>query len=806
MKMSKNIENIASNVVQSAESAVEIFNKEPTDDLLQNIFSKIQQRIDRLSSWEKDKKCETAEQILSHIEHPQMVLNAIKSVDDEDLKKYLLLGLSANKDVSQETATEIYNIVTHQNKEDHANDSALKDNEDKKDDWDDWDEDEDDNDYGDENNDKKDEITTRICKNLLLNKNLNDTQYAQILYNFHDFNDNVDQLWQVVKERPTIPGASDLLYYIKQTNDWNEQYRLISNAANIVINIQNPKQSEINGFIETVKNTYLDRGNTKLINAAIKAKPTKTTFKKAIAATQYLNSDDTSEIFECILEHDHSPQMITKILSEIKKFEPFEQSENMNGFSWALKKILDYDTSKPTQKLVLKIAKEKKLDIYGHKSFVQPQMLDLLEKVNTAVKSNDETILKKLKKLGDKQVYRIDHEAMNFLVNNFTEENLQKVNNLRALWGLKCVVSEESLTEKNLRDIRRMEFSQTVSETKVDNPHYSHTYSQAYQNFIPDYNVDYISEDYKDVLKESNAVSLLNEHGFSSFTKQLPEVLAEQHVPPQLVQQLCIKDLQHLLIEYHADDINNRDRREIFNLSEVGIRHEADSVRETFWQEVVKDKKLIEFMSKDLKKKGIPTGEINQLWENAERYGYPNAYDHDRDKKVTSVFLQVHHRKALKDGGTNTPDNFIIVVNMSGKLNSHDPLHEWDNPLVHLYKHENAQADGVIISQKKTGKDDVEVRLNTVFIADEENMKNKNSERVLYYGGIDSSAMYVGDVNRSVRSAINKISKVYDKLAEKYQKQQPTSQTEKTVLNSQNPQEISKPQHSLRRTREVYGE
>ena len=55
---------------------------------------------------------------------------------------------------------------------------------------------------------------------------------------------------------------------------------------------------------------------------------------------------------------------------------------------------------------------------------------------------------------------------------------------------------------------------------------------------------------------------------------------------------------------------------------------------------------------------------------------------------------------------------------MPGVVDSHSPLHEYDNPLIHLYKHKEVGKDGIIISDKKRSKDDIEIRLNTVFVAD----------------------------------------------------------------------------------------
>lgn len=464
-----------------------------------------------------------------------------------------------------------------------------------------------------------------------------------------------------------------------------------------------------------------------------------------------------------ILDKNPSTETITTVIKTLSNLD--KKKYYRDDISEVFIKIIDEHPERVEQ--IRTLAQKNGFDgVFAHKIFSEPKMLKMLKTLDTASKNNDKKALNKFKaklaKMSEKEIFQIDHAAMAWLVNNFTQENFEKVNNLRAFWGLKVVISEESLIDKNLRDIRRMEFSHNVSETEQDNPHYEHTYSNTYKNFVPDHNESFEKKEYTDALASSPAVKMLKEHGFSSFVKQLPNVLQNAHVPPSLVPKLYVKDFQHLLIEHHSHDISNRWQRSIFNLDEVGITHEADEVRSTFWKEVVKDKDLIKFISNDLKKKGIDQNTIKQMWEDAKEYGNPNC-------NVRSVFFNVHHRVALKDGGTNTPDNFVIVTRMPGVVDSHSPLHEYDNPLIHLYKHKEVGKDGVIISDKKRGKEDVEIRLNTVFVADEENIRKNINKKVLYYGGPHASS-YIGKVHQAVRSALNNIDKIYQKISDKVRK------------------------------------
>ena len=511
-----------------------------------------------------------------------------------------------------------------------------------------------------------------------------------------------------------------------------------------------------------------------------------------------------------ILDNDSSVETLTTVIKTLSNLGNKEYYRD--DISEVFIKIIDEHPERVDQ--IRTLAQKNGFDgVFAHKMFSEPKMLKMLETVNTALKNNDKKALNKfrakLAKMSDKEIFQIDHAAMEFLVNNFTQENFDKVNNLRAFWGLKTVISEESLTEKNLRDIRRMEFSHSVSETDESNPHYSHTYSDAYKDFVPDYTQSFEREEYNDVIASSPAAQMLKEHGFSSFVQQLPDVFEKAHVPPSLVPKLCVKDMQHLLIEYHSDEISNRERRSIFDLNEVDIQHEAYEVRATFWKEVVKDKDLIKFISNDLKKKGIDKYNIEKMWQDARECGNPNA-------NVRSVFFNVHHRVALKDGGTNTPDNFVIVIRMPGVVDSHSPLHEYDNPLIHLYKHKDVGEDGVIISDKKRSKKDVEIRLNTVFVADEENMHKNINKKVLYYGGPHSSS-YIGKVHQTVRLALNNIDRIYQKISEKvknkklHKKKQPvdsqkTSSDTKAISQGKNDIVSIKPVRQARKARKATGE
>ena len=101
--------------------------------------------------------------------------------------------------------------------------------------------------------------------------------------------------------------------------------------------------------------------------------------------------------------------------------------------------------------------------------------------------------------------------------------------------------------------------------------------------------------------------------------------------------------MQHLLIEHHSDYISNRWKRSIFDLEEVDIYHKADEVRATFWQEVVKDKDLIKFISNDLKKKGaIFIEDLNEVPAGAtlifSAHGVPQSVQEEAERRGFRIF------------------------------------------------------------------------------------------------------------------------------------------------------------------------
>ena len=725
---------------EESEFQVAKYNFNPTSEgagkLFKSLLYAVSDEYDRPAN-----KAKNADKLLQKAKKPEIFLKYVQGVEDDNVRQYLLIGLAKSENLSQELIGDILKEAEpNKTIEEMSEDEAY--------------------------------IRYRFLSNLLKQPNFPQENFDKIFSDcvksadkapsYGDDLDHNEVLYEIASSHPTIQGAYVLM---EKADDYNRNYDedtfqiTCSDAVELFFKCK-PSQRQINQYI-------VDAPDSGIWECLLKYDSTKTTINKIMSEAKNVdNPVRVVELMEKILKTDHSSETITSILNVIQKKEVRREYEyyTKKGAKRLFNQILDYDGSPETIKLVEKIAQDMEVDISDHRLILGPKVIAMMDEINTAIENNDEKTLqefrKTLRQLGDKKVYHIDHVAMEFLVNNFTEENFLKVNNLRAFWGLKCVISEKSLAEKNLRDIRRLEFTQKIGVTSKSSPHYKHTYSEGYQEFVPDYNTKYEPDDYKEALKKNKAVKLLEESGFGMFVEQLPKILAKAHVPPELVytdedHQLLVKDFEHLLVEhYHLD------QTKLNSMQLAKIQHRADPVRETFWKEIANDKKLVDHITRYLKKHNMQSSEISQMWQDAKDYGWPN-FSTGR-QTLNPVFMQLHHRVALKDGGTNTPDNFVIVVRIPNvhdwniaELDSHSPLHEYDNPLIHLYKYKEVGKDGIIISQKRKSKDDVEIRMNTVFVADEENIRSNKPERVLFYGGIDQEDMYVGKNNSHVHAIVN---------------------------------------------------
>ena len=445
----------------------------------------------------------------------------------------------------------------------------------------------------------------------------------------------------------------------------------------------------------------------------------------------------------------HSTPKMTKrlivlkesLLLDLPKMDVHERIETYNS-------ICELENSLHEREYIKTTLKEKYPDLEFGEAIIKESLRVVQsgskrekQQFNNLLLSEGETVL-----LND-----IDEKVCDYLVNHFTQENLEAVNALRSFYGLRLIIDETEFEENNLRTVRRMQFDDSISTTNEDSEYYAMHYSEAYRNFEPNKRRKFKMSDYYDMLDNSKAVQILRDYGYADFIGYLPEALADAKVPPEVAEEFNIKDLQKIVYDYYPHkDVYDDDGDYIFTkrwIELVGYLDSADlpGARETYWQDMVKNKQLVKVIQDDLRRHGISESDIEQLFECAEEYGYPNIGR--RSERVNSVFFQLHHVLGLKDGGLNLPRNYAPVVRYpfdtySGDgiaFSSHLPLHRHDTPLDVFYKVEGEVAPNEIMITKEKQPNTKAVRLRTVFVDDDNPHK-----KVLYYGGARAYSRHSG--------------------------------------------------------------
>lgn len=351
----------------------------------------------------------------------------------------------------------------------------------------------------------------------------------------------------------------------------------------------------------------------------------------------------------------------------------------------------------------------------------------------------------------------IDEKVCNYLVNNFTAQNLDDVNALRSFYGLKIIIDETPFETPNLRTVRRMQFEDVVRPAEPWSEYYEVQFSDAYRNFVPDKRRRFKESDYYDVMDRSEAFQILFEYGYSDFAYLLPNALAELHVPPEVAAQFNIKDLQAVFYAALPDaekDVYGWDGDFLFTKNRIELKGEYDTsdlegARQTYWMDVVNNKQLVRIMKDDLLRHGISDDDVSQLFQMAEDCGYPNAGR--KSEKVSDVIFSLHHVLALKDGGLNYPSNYAPTCIYELGHNSHAPLHRYDTPKDIFYVVEGAKLPtDVMLTMKPQHGDAKKVRIRTIFTDDEINPHKK----VLFYGGARKCSRYVGRLHNMENIAL----------------------------------------------------
>lgn len=520
-------------------------------------------------------------------------------------------------------------------------------------------------------------------------------------------------------------------------------------------------KSIIKGSLQESYDRYRDRTNYEVIKPRLNmilAHPRMTDeyFHTGLEIARFGNKSFQQQVYKTIVQNKAAS---AQICSEI-----LEKAKSIPQFADELSKII------ASRGLNIKEKTEKqKNNFLNHLCSEDCQEKDIaafVTNVHQAIQSGEADKIEKIKDLlfsgREEDVFIVDHKIMEWFVNNGTTENLSAVNDVRSLYGLKTVIEEFSHEDSDIVDAKRIRFSGSLSAMGTKNPHYTRKHTQAFLNYTPDYSADFKTKDYD--LSQNEALQKAAEEGIIFPKDKLKEIFVEGHIPPQLVQKFNLADFSQLLVE-NSEGYVDEERGLLIDFSDFQT-DVPKSIREQFWMKAAQNEELVAFVSQDLQKKGIPEGDIKQLWENALDTGSP-CHNSRGFRNVYGVSLQVHHRKALKDGGQNQMDNFMIVVNLQGEvvfvdenvvqeirnegidpLDSHAPLHEYDNPLVFLYQ----KKDGTI-SQNQTS-DSKRIKVLTYPTAP----CGKN-ENILYYGGPGQESCCVGSIEGRIHGVVYDVGK-----------------------------------------------
>lgn len=330
----------------------------------------------------------------------------------------------------------------------------------------------------------------------------------------------------------------------------------------------------------------------------------------------------------------------------------------------------------------------------------------------------------------DEKLLDMDSEIMRYLVNNFTQENLDAVNNFRGMYGLKVTYTYGDISDTNINSVKRLQFDAMVGKVE-DERFRSMLHTKEFLEFKPDNNHKFKYNDYDRLDDESIAIKSLKEYGFDEYIGTVKDMFCNMHVPPKIAVKFNLKDINEMVAknneyEYYVayDEWDGRYfHKDRFALSELKSGHKIEDARHAFWKEVAKNKKLVKTISADLTDDNVT---IDEIWENAANVGDPYVY------RATN--FQVHHKKPLKDGGENTPDNFVIVNKLS-----HQFLHQQDSPLIELYENPNAKTpQDKIATQEPVTPNARRIRIINEFTNEDSHHK------VIYYGGPHPQSCYRG--------------------------------------------------------------
>ena len=399
--------------------------------------------------------------------------------------------------------------------------------------------------------------------------------------------------------------------------------------------------------------------------------------------------------------------------------------------------------------------KQKEMQVLTAQNYDSDRMAQFIKSAREIVQSGDEQKIEEFRQSlfinGEADIYKLDHNAVDWFIQHGTPENLEGLNSLRNLYGLNTIVEPFTHADSDKTDAKRALFGGEISavnqyldkETGELNPHYRRKHSDAFFKFRSDMSREYYPEEYD--FSQNDAWQKINEEGLHLPKEELAAYFAEKHMPIDTFKALNATDMIHFLLENRGIDIENG---QTYKLKEFDPNAPDEGIREQYWKKIAANEKMVDCISNDLWRKGVPVETIEQIWENCRNFGTPTKGENGANN-VFGLSLQIHHYRALKDGGQNAEDNFVVVIDVKkGKFNCHDnmaynshkPLHEYDNPCVRLYLDEHGN-----LTKNDTG---CQVKVLT-----EPSAKQNGDERVVTYTGPDKCSCYIIDQKGNVRSA-----------------------------------------------------
>ena len=235
----------------------------------------------------------------------------------------------------------------------------------------------------------------------------------------------------------------------------------------------------------------------------------------------------------------------------------------------------------------------------------------LIQAAYDVVKSGDEQKKKEFNDFilaeGEPRLAELDEKVMNYLHENCTQNNLDKVNALRSFYGLKVELKTGNTVDIDERTAVRKVFDRTWSsyergrkaKTKEpyyneaemaearkeakerekkdpveNNPYYENSISPAYRKYFEEHDIyeiyhspkrdeekNYSMQNYFDELIDKSPFKALRKHGLYNDMKVICETLEALQIEPEIASQFNLKDLSDMVVNSH----NTLEDRKVYN-------------------------------------------------------------------------------------------------------------------------------------------------------------------------------------------------------------------------------------------------